>query len=251
MLTNTFIHASGIGYHTEMRLWRQGILTWEDYLNAEAHLSLSSLQKHNLSAALHDARQALSEGDASYFARVLSPSDTWRAYPEFAASTVYLDIETTGTNETDAVTVIGLYDGHETCSFVRGHNLEDFPDTLSRYQQIITFFGRGFDVPVLRRVFPQIDFDSLIHIDLCHVFHRMGIKGGLKKIERQFGIQRSPDTDGMDGFDAVRLWYAYLQGNKQALDLLIHYNREDIVNLEPLMRYAYTTMRRHALPEDA
>ena len=53
------------------------------------------------------------------------------------------------------------------------------------------------------------------------------------------GIARSAETDGLDGWEAVRLWNEHLMGRPHALKLLIEYNREDVVNLERLMRMAY------------
>ena len=64
---------------------------------------------------------------------------------------------------------------------------------------------------------------------------RLGFKGGLKKIEPRFGIHRPKEVNGMDGYMAVLLWQRYQRGDQGALDLLLTYNREDVVNLEVLM----------------
>jgi uncharacterized protein YprB with RNaseH-like and TPR domain len=45
------------------------------------------------------------------------------------------------------------------------------------------------------------------------------------------------------GFDAVRLWRRYEDGDDDALDLLLAYNMEDVVNLEPLAEFAYEGLR--------
>ena len=59
------------------------------------------------------------------------------------------------------------------------------------------------------------------------------LKGGLKKVEQKLGIAR--DTAGMDGWMAVRLWWDYVNNDdKEALDTLLDYNREDVVNLRAL-----------------
>jgi hypothetical protein len=55
------------------------------------------------------------------------------------------------------------------------------------------------------------------------------------------GIRRSPETDGLCGWDAVRLWEAACAGEGSALDRLVAYNAEDVMNLEPLMRHVYQT----------
>ena len=43
----------------------------------------------------------------------------------------------------------------------------------------------------------------------------------------------------MDGYMAVILWERYQRGDRTALDLLLKYNREDVINLEVLMDRAY------------
>ncbi|MBE9565429.1 MAG: ribonuclease H-like domain-containing protein, partial [Proteobacteria bacterium] len=65
-------------------------------------------------------------------------------------------------------------------------------------------------------------------------------------IERRLSIPRSPETEHLDGWDAVRLWREWERGSRDALDLLKAYNREDIVNLEILMRYAYDHLREQS-----
>jgi hypothetical protein len=68
---------------------------------------------------------------------------------------------------------------------------------------------------------------------------RIGFSGGLKKIEQMLGISRSEGTTGLSGFDAVRLWREYERGNNRSLDLLLEYNREDIVNLKTIIDMVY------------
>jgi hypothetical protein len=53
------------------------------------------------------------------------------------------------------------------------------------------------------------------------------------------GISRSEGTAGLSGFDAVRLWREYERGNNRSLDLLLEYNREDIVNLKTIIDMVY------------
>jgi uncharacterized protein YprB with RNaseH-like and TPR domain len=59
--------------------------------------------------------------------------------------------------------------------------------------------------------------------------------GGLKAVEKQLGITRK--SDGMDGNDAIALWEDYItNNNKQALKILLEYNREDVQNLTILRK---------------
>jgi len=57
--------------------------------------------------------------------------------------------------------------------------------------------------------------------------------GGFKVVEQRLGIHRR--LRGIDGFEAVQLWWRYLKGgNQNALALLLEYNKEDVVNLKTL-----------------
>lgn len=59
------------------------------------------------------------------------------------------------------------------------------------------------------------------------------LKGGLKAVERKLGIGRQ--TQGIDGWMAVQLWWDYINNcNATALETLLLYNREDVVNLQTL-----------------
>src|SRR5207249_4642087 len=127
-------------------------------------------------------------------------------------------------------------------SFVQGDNLDDLPAAMERAKLLVTFNGSRFDVPFLRKAFPRMALDQ-IHLDLVHPLRRLGFVGGLKAIESQVGILRSEETTGLGGFDAVRLWHAYDAGDDDALDLLLEYNMEDVVNLEPLAELAYAGLR--------
>jgi hypothetical protein len=67
----------------------------------------------------------------------------------------------------------------------------------------------------------------------------LGYSGGLKKCEKAMGIDRG-DLSGVDGYFAVLLWHDYQQNqNEKALETLLAYNIEDVVNLEILMVIAY------------
>jgi uncharacterized protein YprB with RNaseH-like and TPR domain len=116
----------------------------------------------------------------------------------------------------------------------------DFLEDIEYAALLVTFFGTGFDLPFLRRAF-GIQFPQ-IHIDLCFLLKRLGYSGGLKNVEKQLGIQREDDILGMDGMDAIRLWNEWQRGNQQSGDLLLEYNRADILGLETLMEIAWPLM---------
>lgn len=242
MLRQTFLHVPGVGYRTEERLWRSGLESWEDVGSPRAEAVPRHLRSI-LEEEIGRSEDALRRGKYRYFAARLPAREHWRAWPEFRGSVGYLDIETTGLDiGRDAVTVVGLYDGRKKRSFVKGVNLEDLPAALEEIRLLVTFNGSRFDVPFLRRAFPRMRLDQL-HLDLMDPLHRLGFWGGLKRIERRLGIERSDETAGMSGFDAVHLWAEYEAGDDDALDTLVAYNREDVVNLEPLAEFAYGSLR--------
>ncbi len=246
MLRQTFLHVPGVGYRTEERLWRSGLESWEDVGTAKA-VVLPPRLRAALEQEVGTSEDALRRGRYRYFADRLPSREHWRAWPEFRDHAAFVDIETTGLDiGRDALTVVGVYDGARKRSFIRGENLEDLPQALEDRRLLVTFNGSRFDVPFLRRAFPRMRLDQL-HLDLMNPLHRLGYWGGLKRIERRFGIERSDETSGLGGFDAVRLWHEHEAGNEEALETLVAYNLEDVVHLEPLAEFAYRAMRSLAL----
>ncbi|MCS7252441.1 MAG: ribonuclease H-like domain-containing protein [Armatimonadota bacterium] len=241
LLRATFIHLPGVGEKRERIWWRMGITSWERWL---CECNRGTL-KHVLTSwreLIEKSIAALREGNAYFFASMLPKVEHWRCYRDFQESVVFLDIETTGTSDDDHITIVGLYDGYHYRTFIRGYNIQDLFEELHGKAIVVTYYGSRFDIPFLQRRFPNIRIPP-IHIDLCYLMKRLGYKGGLKTVERQLGIVRDHEIDGLSGWDAVRLWNSYERYNDgYALELLIKYNRADTVNLKPLMEFAYSEM---------
>jgi uncharacterized protein YprB with RNaseH-like and TPR domain len=171
-----------------------------------------------------------------YFADRLPSRELWRLFPDFRHQAAFLDIETTGLAAPE-ITTIALYDGRRIRYYIHGHNLDRFPDDIRGYSLIITYNGKTFDVPLIESFF-RIRLDQA-HLDLRYVLKSMGYSGGLKHCERQAGISRG-DLAGVDGWFAVLLWHDYQRTrNPKALETLLAYNIEDVVNLEKLMVLAF------------
>jgi uncharacterized protein len=238
VLRRTFLHLSGVGPVTEADLWRAGLSDWRDLLERPADLGLSSASRTRLAQELAASERALAERDVAWFGHRLPEREHWRLYPEFARETAFLDIETTGLSPYEGiVTVVGVHAHDGTRSFVAGEDLEELPAYLRRYRILVTFNGSRFDVPFLLVAFPQLLVPP-VHIDLRFLFYRLGLAGGLKRIEAQLGIGDRSGVEGIHGLDAVRLWQEYRRGSRTALDRLVRYNRADTVNLEPLLARA-------------
>ncbi len=235
MLQHTFSHIPGIGRKIETKLWEAGITTWDKWRDPPP-IRLSAITRVDATRTLQRSRGAL-EDDPGFFTERLDSSDVWRIFPHYRARTAYLDIETTGLDDFAEVTTIALYDGKEVFTYINGINLYDFIDAIGKYQVIVSYNGKSFDVPVLERFF-RIKLDQA-QIDLRYVLARLGFKGGLKGCEKLLGINRG-SLDGVDGYFAVLLWQHYKDFNdEQALHTLLAYNIEDTVNLERLAVEAY------------
>lgn len=239
MLEHTFIHLPDFSPRRERRLWQSGIFSWDDFLERFG----SSPHHRFLCSKIASSKYALKLSDVGYFAAALPKNETWRAFPHFD-NIAYLDIETTGlAPQADHVTVIGLFDGRYTHSYIYGHNLHEFCRDIERFDMVVTFNGSMFDIPFIRKSFPGIKIPEL-HVDLRFLLASLGIKGGLKKIEERFGMGREDDLKGMTGYDAVKLWQRYLRWrDNSALDKLVRYNAADISSLKRLMEWAYREKR--------
>ncbi len=236
MLKNTFHHIPGIGAGTESGLWKNGINSWKDIKkNNTSGISakrLSTLKQH-----VDISLEHLENSHFKYFEEQLPSNLIWRIFPEVRSQTAYLDIETTGLEGWDEITTIALYDGKEIKTFVNSDNLEHFPEAISAYGTVVTYNGKCFDVPFIENYF-NIKMDQ-VHIDLRYILKSLGYGGGLKACEKKLGIDRG-GLDGVDGFFAIQLWQDYQRhGNEKALETLLAYNIEDVVNLETLMVMAY------------
>ncbi len=153
----------------------------------------------------------------------------------------YLDIETTGFSRYYCdLTVIGIaLEKGRKCQVVQlieGDLYEEMLlKSLEGVDEIYTYNGSRFDLPFIE-VELGIDLKQRFkHTDLMYDCWRQNLKGGLKVVERLLGIRRR--LTGVDGYIAVQLWYDYVNNNnKEALQTLLAYNEEDVVNLRVLRR---------------
>lgn len=245
MLQQTFIHLPGVGEVNEQRLWRAGVRSWQDFVAGHEAGKFRGRRIERAIAQVQESIVRYAQSEWSFFDGVIPSPHKWRAFADLGKSALYVDIETTGMGGADDITVIGLYDGREVRSYVAGINLEEAVAQIEAHPLVVTFNGAQFDMPIIRRHFGRASFNH-VHVDLRFPLRRLGYQGGLKKIEDMFGIQRSSRTRGLDGWDAVRLWHEYQRGSRGALEVLVEYNREDICNLEPLMRFVFDEMKKRS-----
>lgn len=238
MLRESFVLLDRVGPVSEQKVWRSGVANWDAFREAKRVAGIATLRKGFYDRQLDRADQALVAEDVHHLAHTLPVGQHWRLWDSFKDDVVFLDIETSGYY--GDVTVVGLYDGVDTKTMVRGITFDKdvLRDELRKYKMLVTFNGRSFDIPVLQRYFQDVVPD-IPHIDLRHVCAKIGLTGGLKSIERQLGISRPTAIADLSGADAVFLWQQWKStGDRQYLEKLVQYNEEDIVNLKPLAEYA-------------
>ncbi|MBZ0159177.1 ribonuclease H-like domain-containing protein [Candidatus Methylomirabilis sp.] len=144
----------------------------------------------------------------------------------------YLDIETSFEG---AITVVGLYAADRGLVQLIGTKISDVAvrQALEGVETICTYNGNRFDLPVIRRRL-GLDLREVCQShDLMYTCWRYGLYGGLKRVEEQLSISRR--SKGVDGMEAMRLWSRYDDdGDEEALQTLLTYNSEDVLNLPVL-----------------
>jgi uncharacterized protein YprB with RNaseH-like and TPR domain len=104
---------------------------------------------------------------------------------------------------------------------------------LDGVDELYTYNGSRFDLPFIKGRLGLDLRKQFAHTDLMYNCWRRDLKGGLKAVEVRLGIERRL-TD-MSGYMAVRLWWDYVNHNDTgALQKLLDYNREDVMNLHVL-----------------
>jgi uncharacterized protein YprB with RNaseH-like and TPR domain len=151
----------------------------------------------------------------------------------------YLDIETTGfSSHYCDLTVVGvavLRANQQRFGQLFGGqiNADNVLGLLEGADEIYTYNGSRFDLPFIKGALGLDLRKQFAHTDLMYSCWRKDLKGGLKAVEVRLGIERR--LADMNGFMAVRLWWDYVNNNdREALQRLLEYNREDVLNLHVL-----------------
>ena len=218
-------------------VWQQGIKTWDDFLKKEKIKGISSISKQYYNRKIKEAQEALLKNESSFFMGKIPSAEMWRLYDYFKEESCFLDIEVDSYGK---ITVVGISNYYHTNTWVQGINLNkiEIQKELQKYKLIVTFNGAAFDLPKLKK---QMGIEITIpHIDLKPLCVKLGLKGGLKEVEKILNLKRPPHLYG----NPVELWKAFhASGDREYLELLINYNKEDVENLKLVMDWCYKELR--------
>jgi hypothetical protein len=260
MLLSTFQLGPGLGPAREKALWQCGIARWADYWTDEAGaIAAPSLAGPSgaasaaprsrkprfepaLRAAIDAASDAFSAGDSERLAALLPSAEHWRLFDAFGGDAAYLDIETSDDVVGFAgISAIGVLDRSGLHFLLAGRDLERFPELARGWSMLVTFNGLTFDVPILRRAFPEWQ-PPAAHVDLRHVLGRLGQRGTLKQLEERLPalhLGRPEHLRALEGWGASALFRRGRDGDRAALRRFAEYNLYDAIGLRTLMAFAY------------
>jgi len=136
------------------------------------------------------------------------------------------------------VTVVGMYicngeDAKVIQLVGKDITTHSILEALDGVDKIYTYNGSRFDLPFIHERLGINLAGLFTHYDLMYDCWRNNLYGGLKSVERQLGIERR--LADMNGYEAIRLWWKYVDSfDLEALNKLLEYNKEDVVNLKTL-----------------
>jgi uncharacterized protein YprB with RNaseH-like and TPR domain len=238
MLRSTFQLSTGIGPRRERNLWESGVVDWREAGSVRGKAG------DDLRAGIAAAEHALDSADIERLAALIPTREHWRLFREFSDDAAYIDIETSDdVVGFESISAIGILDRDGVDLFLADRNLAEFPARAARWSMLVSFNGLSFDLPILRRAFPDWT-PPACHVDLRHTLARLGAghDGGLKTIERTLAslhLARPQHLNDLDGFSAGPLFRHGRDGNRTALRRFVEYNLYDVVSLRTLMPYAY------------
>lgn len=228
MIRECFRHCQGIGPKTAEVLNQKGFVTWDDCLTRVEEIPFNGKRRKKLINDIQRSRLALDSHDIDYFTASFPTAEHWRILENYFDRATFIDVETTGLSRHSChVSVITAFHRDEMHSFMYGENLDDFLLLVDDAGLLVTFNGNCFDIPFLEKTF-NIPSIGCAHIDLRWIAWHRGYRGGLKAIERKLGIYRPPHIDGIDGYEAVDLFFQWQRGDASSRKRLISYCRADV-----------------------
>lgn len=230
MITSNFKIIKGIKEKTEKKIKEQGINNWDEFLK---RTEIKGISKKQLTKYKHEIRiikKAVENKDHEKLAELIPKKHHWQLYKKFMEEAIYLDLE----KDRKGITIISISDGENTKTLLRGKNLckETIKEAFKRGKILISYNGSSYDLPTIKKEY-GIEWKGP-HIDLKPLAEKLGMKGGLKSIEKKLGITRKYETITTIRKGEPALLYRMWKGSKDDYygELLLEYNQADTENLE-------------------
>lgn len=248
LVEGAMAHLRHVGAKRLEALSRSGVANWRQALAAAPPAGFSAAVWDRVQQEVAACCGMLERRDLRTLCRSLRNADHWRVLYEFWEEASYFDVETEGLGNNAGITVIVCLHRGELRRFTRAEGLDGFLELLDDVKLLVSFNGCGFDIPQVLRWFhvPEL---PCAHVDLRWVCFHQGWRGGLKRIERELGLERPADLEGVGGDDAVRLWQRWdSRRDETALRLLTRYCSADVVALR-LVAARLLAQRGHPVPD--
>ena len=93
-----------------------------------------------------------------------------------------------------------------------------------------------------------IKLNAVHYLDNSHIIYKCVLLGSTANFFTDLGEKELTDIQGLNGWDAVILWEAWIKGDSKAKERLCDYNEADVRNLEPLAEHIYSYFYDHYGP---
>jgi uncharacterized protein YprB with RNaseH-like and TPR domain len=210
LIRGAFAHLPGIGPERLRRLRQAGIEDWRALTARPGLTGLGPAGRARLSDAVARCEAAVQADDIAFLVEHFKSADRWRVLAAYFERATFFDIETSGLDLGSRITLIACLHRGRLHRFVQGESLDGFLVLLDEVELLVSFNGASFDVPRVEEGF-HIPACPCPHVDLRWLCYHAELRGGLKAIEREMGIERPDDLATIDGEQAEWLWTLWEQ----------------------------------------
>lgn len=232
----SLVGAPGVGPSRERMLWQAGGWNRDRLPMLLPEIGIRGEKAEGVLRFIDHLDNALQQADLERVFELIPTRERWRLIPLLLDGAAYVDVETDAAGE---LTLVAVRTKDSAELWFQGLDTRPVLELLANARSVVSFNGLAFDLPKLRKAFPDARFPK-IHVDLVHLTRRLKVAGGLKGAEQSLGWTRAPHLAHLRGNDAIGLWSAWAFAKDfKSLKILCEYNMEDVWSLPMLAAWAY------------